>query len=239
MFANDTEGNMGTSNVVYFSVDTIPPIIGVISPQNLTYIDSVALTFTVDEPAAWVGYSLDGQTNVTIAGNTTLADLLDGSHFLIVYANDTLGNMASSGPVYFSVDTTPPDISAVSQLPPEDNVLPEDQVVVNATVSDNFSGVSAVFLNYTTGNGTWFNEEMLPVGSNTWSATIPAFPYGTIVDYVIVVEDGVGNTVSSEDLGYTLQYEVVPEFGSSAVLLVFAAATFVALALRTKRRLRV
>jgi parallel beta-helix repeat protein len=235
VYANDTLGNMGVSSAVYFSVDTIPPSIAIISPQNMTYdTDSLALTFTLSEPASWIFYILDGQTNMTIAGNTTLVDLSDGAHHIVVYASDAVGNNASSSPVYFSVDTTPPDISAISQFPPEDAVLPEDQVVVNATVSDGLSGVSTVFLNYTTGNGTWFSEPMLPVGGDVWSATIPPFPYGTTVEYVIIAEDGMGHTITSEDLSYRLEYDVIPEFGSVAALLVLLVAMLVAVALRSK-----
>jgi len=63
------------------------------------------LSFTVDEATSWIGYSLDGQVNVTIAGNTTLSGLSDGSHSLIVYANDTAGNTGASEIVYFGIKT--------------------------------------------------------------------------------------------------------------------------------------
>lgn len=59
------------------SVDATPPTISIISPENMTYsVNNVSLTFTISEPASWIGYSLDGQTNVTITGNTTLLDYL-------------------------------------------------------------------------------------------------------------------------------------------------------------------
>lgn len=64
---------------------------------------NVALTFAISEIASWMGYSLDGQGNVTIVGNTTLTGLSDGSHQVIVYADDTLGNMGASQTVYFTV----------------------------------------------------------------------------------------------------------------------------------------
>jgi len=43
--------------------------------------------------------------------------------------------------IYFGLDTTPPNIISLSQTPPPDNVLPEDEVKVNATVTDDLSGV--------------------------------------------------------------------------------------------------
>jgi Amt family ammonium transporter len=46
---------------------------------------------------------LDGQSNITAINGTTLSSLADGSHSIVVYANDTTGVMSSSQTVYFSV----------------------------------------------------------------------------------------------------------------------------------------
>ena len=91
------------------TVGNPPPLIIILSPQNMTYNKTpVNLTFTLSEPADWIGYSLDGQANVTITQNTTVT-VSDGSHNIIVYANDTTGNMGvSEEKVYFTMDTTPP-----------------------------------------------------------------------------------------------------------------------------------
>jgi hypothetical protein len=81
-----------------------PPAITVLSPQNQTYDGRlVPLNFTVYDfsPISWMGYSLDGQANATVTGNTTL-NVDKGSHSVVVYANDTYGNMGSSGAVCFS-----------------------------------------------------------------------------------------------------------------------------------------
>ena len=85
--------------------DTTPPIISVLSPESRVYsIDDVSLTFTVSESTDWIGYSLDGQMNVTIGDNTILLDLPDGIHTVTVYANDTAGNTGASEIVYFGVE---------------------------------------------------------------------------------------------------------------------------------------
>jgi hypothetical protein len=84
--------------------DTTPPTITILSPTNKTYVtDSVQLNFTISEPTSWIGYSLDGQENVTIVANTILTNLTEGSHNIVVFANDTKGNMGKSSIVYFSV----------------------------------------------------------------------------------------------------------------------------------------
>jgi len=91
-----------------FTVDPISPTIYVFSPLNKTYYsDSVPLTFEVNEALSlsWISYSLDNQPNVTLTGNTII-NVSDSSHKIVLYANDTSGNMASSATVYFTVDSS-------------------------------------------------------------------------------------------------------------------------------------
>jgi hypothetical protein len=51
-----------------------------------------------------MGYSLDGEANVTFTGNITLNGLEFGSHSLVVYANDTVGNMGATENVNFTIE---------------------------------------------------------------------------------------------------------------------------------------
>lgn len=100
---------------VYFSVDTRTPKLSNISVQSQTYNQpDLPLNFTVNEPTSWIGYSLDNTANVTLSGNTTITPQA-GSHSIIIYANDTAGNMAESGTINFSIQTNPPlDITFVA-----------------------------------------------------------------------------------------------------------------------------
>jgi hypothetical protein len=93
---------LNTSNIIA-TVTILPKmIITIISPANNTYNKlKVPLNFTINEPVSWIGYSLDSTKNKTIKGNTTLNDLKDGAHNIIVYANNTAG-MSASNKVYFS-----------------------------------------------------------------------------------------------------------------------------------------
>jgi hypothetical protein len=95
---------VNSSSTVFFTVDTTSPSISALSVENRTYnAPSISLNFTVDESTSWMGYSLDGQANVTVIGNTTLTELSYGSHTLTVYANDTVGNMGASFSIGFSI----------------------------------------------------------------------------------------------------------------------------------------
>ena len=81
-----------------------PFAISVSSPQNKTYSTTdVALDFTVSEATSWIKYSLDGQANITITDNITLADLAEGVHTLDVYAQDTEGQTRTTGTIYFTI----------------------------------------------------------------------------------------------------------------------------------------
>jgi len=108
VYVNDTFGNMVSSSAVAFSVDTLPPRIVVLSPENRTYGEiDIQSDFTVNEPVEWMGYSLDGQDNVTITGNVTLAALSEGSHHITFYAIDLVGNTGASKTVYFDIAPFP------------------------------------------------------------------------------------------------------------------------------------
>ena len=94
-----------------FNVQTIgasPPDISVLSPLSITYVSSfIWLGFTINETASWIGYSLDNQANVTISiSGCTLSGLSKGAHSVVVYANDTEGNMGASNTAYFTCGVT-------------------------------------------------------------------------------------------------------------------------------------
>jgi hypothetical protein len=80
-----------------------------LSPVNQAYNESsVDLVFTTDDVVNWTAYSLDGKQNVTITGNSTITGIPNGSHNLIVYANDTFGNMGTSETLTFTIAVPEP-----------------------------------------------------------------------------------------------------------------------------------
>jgi hypothetical protein len=108
VYVNDTFGNLVSADAVYFSVDTAPPNIVILFPENKSYGEKdIQSVFTVDEPVSWMGYSLDGQDNVTVTGNVTLAVLTEGSHSLTFYATDLVENTGVSETVYFDIAPFP------------------------------------------------------------------------------------------------------------------------------------
>ena len=99
----------------YNVVEATPTEITVLSPLNQTYTESnLYLNFTTKKPLSWVGYSLDGKSNVTIDNNTTLTGLSNGLHKITVYANNTYGNVVVPETVFFTVEPFPIMYVAVS-----------------------------------------------------------------------------------------------------------------------------
>jgi hypothetical protein len=98
----------------FYLLRTTPPKISLVSPLEQIYNKSdISLVFTVDKTVNWIGYSLDGQQNVTLSGNgtitagavinDTLTNMTNGFHSITVYANDTFGNIGASKNVTFTI----------------------------------------------------------------------------------------------------------------------------------------
>jgi hypothetical protein len=104
VYANDSAGNECFSPTIAFTVkDVEPPVISILSEAGKYNISVIPLEFVVDKNFSWLGYSLDGQPNVTISGNTTLTGLPTGPHSLKVYANDTSSNVGVSESFDFTI----------------------------------------------------------------------------------------------------------------------------------------
>ena len=117
IYVNDSSNHI-TSETIYFTVDTMSPIISILSPGNNSghSSNSVPLTVEVEDNLMLdeVWYVLDGQSPVFLPTNTTLT-IPDGDHELIIYANDTTGNIQSETS-YFKVDTVNPILTINSPL---------------------------------------------------------------------------------------------------------------------------
>ena len=102
-------GISGWSRTQTMAFSSILPNVTLLLPQNVSFSTSdVQLDFAVDEPVSQVEYSLDGQANVIIVGNTTLTGLPNGYHNVTVYATDEDGNRGDSETVYFNIEVAKP-----------------------------------------------------------------------------------------------------------------------------------
>jgi parallel beta-helix repeat protein len=189
---------------------------------------------TFPEPDVYT-YEVRSVVNVTARTNTGYSFmhwLLDGEE----QHGDNITLFMCSNHALEAVfaDTTPPNITAVSQNPAKGSVTWNDVVTINATVIDLASGVKRVSLAYNNGS-FWTPVNITSISGNTWVANIPTFPQGMNVTYTITVEDNAGNIITSENLGYELGYQVIPEFTLPIMLALFVVVTCLTVAVQKAR----
>lgn len=109
LFANSSAGTSNRTETRTFSVQV--PSISINSPENITYFDIYSLDLSYSVLSYFYGidscwYSLNGSTDVPLPGceNATI-QLGQGSHSLMVYANNTQGGTGSAS-VSFETGTT-------------------------------------------------------------------------------------------------------------------------------------
>ena len=202
--ASDAVGNTATYGPhEKHWVETIPPEVTIISPEEGRTYDtaSVDLTYTINEPTIWVGYSLDGAENVTLIGNTTLERLKNEPHNLTIYAEDLAGNVGSNT-VNFEVFAIAPTISNIKVTPTY--ALPGDSINISADVFD-YSGI------------LWARAFITKEGEDVWPLFLSG-PGGTegiytgTWDTMIFIEGGIYNvTISATDREGNEAFAMGPE----------------------------
>ncbi|MFX0087801.1 MAG: right-handed parallel beta-helix repeat-containing protein [Candidatus Hodarchaeota archaeon] len=114
-YGNNSEG-MIFYYFVDFTVETTPPKIDIISPQNTTYYqDWIFLSYSVTDYTSYSVY-LGGTSIPAIMNNITIGftEEDEGSHNLTIVAVDHLGNVARETIIFYIY--TPPDLNIISPL---------------------------------------------------------------------------------------------------------------------------
>jgi hypothetical protein len=184
----------------------IAPKITLSSPQNQTYNESsVPLVFSTDKTANWTAYSLDGEQNVTVTGNRTIIELKNGLHNVVVYANDSLGNIGASQTINFTI-AVPPKISILS---------PQNQTYTNSNVPLTFNADKpANWLGYSI-------DEQLNT-TLTGNTTISGLSLGEH-NLTIYANDTYGNRVASK----TITFSITQPFPTVTVAIISVIAIIV------------
>jgi hypothetical protein len=92
---------------ICFTIDRTAPTVLVLSPENVSSTSAIPLKLTVNEVYSKIAYSLNGQQNVTVTGNSTIPHLPSGMHNLTFYVWDIAGNIGTSETANFSVAEIP------------------------------------------------------------------------------------------------------------------------------------
>jgi hypothetical protein len=159
-YANDSSGNVGVSGTKTFNItigtDSVPPVVTINTIANASYksLSGVALNVTTNENVSWVKYSLNGTANVSMTNttilnwNATLVNLVqESTNSLIVYANDTAGNIGATSIIFYA-DTLAPRISSASAT----SVNETQNVNCSAYITDSFNLSSVKIAENTTGS---------------------------------------------------------------------------------------
>ena len=135
VYAEDIVGNLGKSSTIFFTLDVTPPSMANSSIENKTYASTeLSLSLVFNETTSWICYSLDNEANVTLTENTTLYGLLAGYHTLVIFANDTAGNMGKSDTVEFTIQPNlqaPTSPSPTLQLTIPQLVSPTEVIIID------------------------------------------------------------------------------------------------------------
>ncbi len=165
-YANDTSGNLGVPQTKTFNitigVDSVAPVITLNSIANASYksLSGVTLDVTTNENVSWVNYSLNGSANVSMTNtsmlnwNSTLPTLnQESTNNLVVYANDTAGNIGSNSIIFYA-DTLAPRFTSLSAQ----SVNETQSTICSVDITDTFSLSSVKISENATIPGTFLNH---------------------------------------------------------------------------------
>jgi hypothetical protein len=226
--ATDNADNWAVSSTRSYTVvdNTSPQITGVTqTPLTVEYDDTVLIECDVSDPGSFLAsvvlyYQLDSsgtwipQTMANATGHYSYNIPAQVTGTFVEYyinATDNAGNWSVSSTDNYTVqDNTGPDITDITRTPSV--VLPSDTPLIGCNVSDAGTSVSTVDLYYTP-NG-WTNTYVVSmsfVSGDHFEATLPAYVFGTLVQYYINATDTLGNIGLSGIISYTVGDDIPPE----------------------------
>lgn len=173
IWANDSTNNVNFSYLV-FKVDTTAPSLSIVKPTNgeSTTSNSIDFKYLVSDVSGagldkcW--YQNNTGSNITIAcgTNTTISQAVDGTYTIYVWANDTLGNLATD----YHTWTISSNAPAINLEQPTSN----EYFNRNSNIDFNFSVLDANGIDtcklWTNTTGTWeLNQTLTTIINNSYN----------------------------------------------------------------------
>src|SRR5437879_7883124 len=109
-YTKDTTNNINTLVTQVYTIDTTPPTASA-SPAGATYTSAQSVTLAASEPAT-IYYTKDGTTPTTSSADYSSPISIRTSKTLKFFAKDTAGNIGIVVTKVYTIDTTPPTVSA-------------------------------------------------------------------------------------------------------------------------------
>jgi len=214
--ATDLAGNRGYA-FVNFSVDTIPPVLTVTSPQEDQKLAShnVTLAVSANEPIARWYYRLNNGTNVSFAspnGNEHTKTTLiakKGKNKLDVYADDRVGNTGKTT-IFFVV--MEPRIVTESSIQGTGSITIEKEMLSNTVGIE--SEEQVVGTTGTGGDYSIISIEILSKPVNITNQNYPDYHHAEVIsftgnDLIITHEHSASDTQSGVNVTFTEDTNVV------------------------------
>jgi hypothetical protein len=231
-----------SDSITLQSPDTTPPFANAGPDQTVN--EDVQLQFDGSGSTDNVGITsyvwtfVDGTTKTLSGSVPTYTFSNPGSYAVTLNVSDAAGNWDTDTMVVTVGDTTPPAIGAVSQSPSGD--VDEGQLVkVSASIADVGTGVRDASLIYSNDNGSSWQTPLPMIYNSTTSlyeTSILGHVSGTWVKYKIIAYDNAGNLMTENNAGQYYSYQVIPEFPTTYVILLFILATTLAVTTCRKRK---
>jgi len=176
--------------------------------------EGLLLSFESNIDFDWTGYSLDGQENKTILGNTTIPMPDNGTHSIQVFGNDSLGNKNGSEIRFFTISAPLSDYEAPTggiYSPVSNELFGEAPPSFNVTITDNI-GVNTMWYNLNGGSNIIFIANGT-IDSTEWAN----MPNGTVT-ITFYANDSAGN-VAAASVTVRKDIEGLGEFNPVIILM--------------------
>ncbi len=213
MVGHETLYNNGGANYTFMIGDDVPPEISIDSPlNNATLYDNYTIALNPTDAGSGINY-VSIYLNATLVANVSAPynyklntrNYINGVYVLKAVAYDHVGNTKESSIIIrINNDINAPIFDVVQIYPTSPSYRDDITIFVNMQDETN---VSEAILYYNTGT-TWINMSMQAMGSS-FSATIPAQPYGTTIQYYIVARDFYGNVASYGSLSIPKSISII------------------------------
>ena len=206
----DAAGNIGTSNAVHYTLDTVAPSVAITTAGSLTNQATQTVAGTVD--VADAGTTVSVYENSVVLGTATVASdgtwstsvtlAGDGTHTLVARDSDAAGNTGSSTPITYTLDTAPPAApSALSVTSAANGYINAANDIAGQALTGSAEAGAAVAVY---DNGALLGTTSAD-GSGHWSFTLGVLADGSTHAYAATATDAAGNTgAASGALGITV-----------------------------------
>jgi uncharacterized protein (DUF2141 family) len=216
---HDGAGNVGSSSIVEFTIDTTPPSVSLDAVPSPTSdatptLEGSAGTEPGDESTVHLiihqGASTKATATASVSGggwSSTLPQLPDGTYTAQATQHDEAGNVGSSSIVEFTIDTTLPAVTLNAQPPYIDTATPSFSGSAGTAAGD----VASVELRIYTGSaisGTALRTAVVTPSAGTWATgPIEALPDGT---YTAVAEQSNDVPKTARSASSTFAVDTIP-----------------------------